>query len=65
MGDRVAEKSLTVTLVKSTIGEKPKTRATVRSLGLRRMHQTVQHADTPDVRGMLAKVAHLVKVEEK
>lgn len=56
---------LSVTLVKSTIGEKPKNRATVRSLGLRRMHQTVEHADTPDVRGMLAKVAHLVEVEEK
>ncbi len=56
---------LNVTLVKSTIGEKPKTRATVRSLGLRRMHQTVEHGDTPDVRGMIARVAHLVKVEEK
>lgn len=60
-----AEKTLTVTLVKSTIGEKPKTRATVRSLGLRKTQQTVEHRDTPDVRGMLARVAHLVKVEEK
>jgi large subunit ribosomal protein L30 len=61
----MATKNLTVTLVKSTIGEKPKTRATVRSLGLRRMQQTVEHQDTPDVRGMLARVAHLVEVEEK
>ena len=61
----MADKNLTVTLIKSTIGEKPKTRATVRSLGLRRMQQTVEHADTPDVRGMLHRVAHLVKVEEK
>ena len=61
----MADKNLTVTLIKSTIGEKPKTRATVRSLGLRRMQQTVEHRDTPDLRGMLARVAHLVKVEEK
>jgi len=61
----MAEKDLNVTLIKSTIGEKPKTRATVRSLGLRRMQQTVEHRDTPDVRGMLARVAHLVRVEEK
>ena len=55
---------LHVTLVKSAIGQKPKNRATLRSLGLRRMHQTVQHDDTPDVRGMLHKVQHLVEVEE-
>ena len=61
----MAAKHLTVTLIKSTIGQKPKTRATVRSLGLRRMQQTVEHQDTPDVRGMLHAVAHLVKVEEK
>lgn len=61
----MAEKNLSVTLIKSTIGQKPKTRATVRSLGLRRVQQTVEHDDTPDVRGMLHRVAHLVKVEEK
>jgi large subunit ribosomal protein L30 len=61
----MADKTITVTLVKSIIGQKPKNRATVRSLGLRRMQQTVEHQDTPDVRGMLHKVAHLVKVEEK
>lgn len=61
----MAEKTINVTLIKSTIGQKPKTRATVRSLGLRRMQQTVEHRDTPDVRGMLHAVAHLVKVEEK
>ena len=61
----MAEKNITVTLIKSTIGQKPKTRATVRSLGLRRMRQTVEHQDTPDVRGMLHAVAHMVKVEEK
>jgi large subunit ribosomal protein L30 len=57
-------KKLSVTLVKSSIGQKPKNRATLRSLGLRRMHQTVQHDDTPDVRGMLHRVRHLVEVEE-
>ncbi len=56
---------LHVTLTKSTIGEKPKTRATVRGLGLRKIRQTVEHNDTPDVRGMLHKVRHLVSVEEK
>lgn len=56
---------LSVTLKRSVIGEKPKTRATVRGLGLRKMHQTVEHDDTPDVRGMLAKVRHLVEVQEK
>lgn len=55
---------LNVTLVKSTIGQKPKTRATVRSLGLRKMNRTVQHNDTPDVRGMIHRVRHLVRVEE-
>ena len=58
-------KTLKITLRKSTIGEKPKTRATVRSLGLRKIRQTVEHTDSPGVRGMIARVAHLVEVEEK
>ena len=56
---------LIVTLRRSTIGEKPKTRANVRALGLRKLHHSVEHNDTPDVRGMLHKVRHLVEVEEK
>ena len=56
---------LLVTLRRSVIGEKPRTRASVRALGLRKLHQTVEHNDTPDVRGMLHKVRHLVEVEEK
>ena len=56
---------LQVTLRKSLIGQKPKTRATVRSLGLRKINSTIEHNDTPDVRGMLHKVRHLVEVEEK
>lgn len=56
---------LKITLTKSLIGEKPKTRATVRGLGLRRMHQTVTQEDSHGLRGMLRKVAHLVTVEEE
>ena len=55
---------LKVTLKKSTIGEKPKTRATVRAIGLRRINHTVEHDDTPDVRGMLHAVRHLIEVQE-
>lgn len=61
---KAKEKKLTVTLRKSVIGEKPKTRATVEGLGLRKLHQTVEQVDTPSLRGMLAKVSHLVDVEE-
>ena len=61
----MADKTISITLTRSLIGEKPKTRATVRGLGLRKLHQTVEHTDTPDVRGMIHKVQHLVEVEEK
>ena len=64
MATKKNEKTLKVTLRKSVIGEKPKTRATVEGLGLRKMNQTVTQADTPSVRGMLARVRHLVEVEE-
>ncbi|HLF87915.1 MAG TPA: 50S ribosomal protein L30 [Anaerolineales bacterium] len=60
-----APKTLAVTLVKSPIGYTIRQKATVRALGLRRMNQTVEHNDTPVVRGMLTKVSHLVRVEEK
>lgn len=60
----MAVKKVKVTLKRSVIGEKPKTRATVESLGLRKLHQTREHADTPTLRGMLARVRHLVEVEE-
>lgn len=55
-------KTLTITLKRSVIGEKPKTRATVDGLGLRKINQTVTQVDTPSLRGMLAKVEHLVEV---
>ncbi len=57
-------KMLKITLVKSPIGYNHKQKATVKSLGLRRMSQTVLIGDAPQVRGMVAKVSHLVKVEE-
>ncbi len=59
-----SEKTLRITLVQSAIGYSKRHKATVRALGLRRMHQTVEQVDTPTLRGMLAKVAHLVEVEE-
>jgi large subunit ribosomal protein L30 len=57
-------KSLKITLVKSTIGEKPKTRATVETLGLRKIRQSVERPDTPDVRGLINHARHLLDVEE-
>ncbi|HEY3722165.1 MAG TPA: 50S ribosomal protein L30 [Acidimicrobiia bacterium] len=59
-----ASKALKVTQVKSAIGIKPKQRGTLRALGLRRIGTTVEHDDTPVIRGMLAKVPHLVTVTE-
>ena len=54
---------LKITLVRSTIGAKPKQRATVEALGLRKLHATVTQKDNPAIRGMLHRVRHLVKVE--
>jgi large subunit ribosomal protein L30 len=59
----MAEKKLKVTLVKSVIGTKQDHRATVRGLGLRRLNSSAVLEDTPAVRGMIHKVAYLVKVE--
>ena len=59
----MSDKKIKVTLVKSIIGTKQSHRATVRGLGLRRMHHTVELADTPEVRGMVNKVSYLVKCE--
>jgi large subunit ribosomal protein L30 len=57
-------KTIKVTLVRSAICYPKPQKATVRALGLRRMNQTVEHKDTPEVRGMLAKVIHLIRIEE-
>ena len=56
--------NLRVTQVKSTIGTKPKQRGTMRALGLRRINHTVELPDRPEIRGMIARVPHLVTVEE-
>jgi len=57
-------KKLRITYVKSAIGYSQRHKDTIRTLGLRKLHQSVVHNDTPVVRGMLAKVNHLVRVEE-
>ena len=58
------EKIVRITLVRSAIGFSKEHKATVRALGLHRLHQTVEHLDTPALRGMLYKVNHLVVVED-
>lgn len=55
---------LRITYAKSSIGYNAKQKATIQALGLRRLHQVVEHSDTPVIRGMVNKVAHLVRVEE-
>lgn len=55
---------LQITLVRSLIGRNEKQRATVQSLGLRKIRQSVVLNDTPAIRGMVHHVSHLVKVEE-
>lgn len=59
----MSEKKIKVTQIKSVIGTKQDHRATVKGLGLRRLNHTVELVDTPAVRGMVTKVAYLVKVE--
>jgi len=59
----MADKKIKVTLVKSMNGCKREHRATVRGLGLRRMHQTVEVVDTPQTRGMIRAVNYLVRAE--
>lgn len=55
---------LKVTLVKSVIGSTGSQRATVKTLGLGKMNSYSEHNDTPQVRGMIHKIEHLIKVEE-
>jgi large subunit ribosomal protein L30 len=57
-------KTLRITLVRSPLGYSQRHKDTVRGLGLRKLHQVVEQQDTPALRGMLAKVGHLVTVEE-
>ena len=60
----MADKMLKITLTRSTIGASPKQRKVVEALGLRKMHHSVELADTPQTRGAVAKISHLVTVEE-
>jgi large subunit ribosomal protein L30 len=55
---------LRVTWVRSTIGHKAGARGTIRALGLHRLHQTIEIADTPANRGMIRRVAFLLSVQE-
>jgi large subunit ribosomal protein L30 len=57
-------RNLAITLLKSVIGYPPAKRLVVRSLGLRRIRHTVVRSDTPQTRGMIAKVNHLLEVKE-
>lgn len=55
---------LRIKLIKSTIGRKPKHRATIQALGLRKLNQVVEKEDNPQMRGMIHQVGYLLKVEE-
>ena len=59
----MADKTIRVTLVKSVINCSERHRATVRGLGLRRLNQTVELKDSPEVRGMISSVTYLVRLE--
>ncbi|MFQ5751398.1 MAG: 50S ribosomal protein L30 [bacterium] len=59
------KKQLQITLLKSIIGRNYKQKRTIEALGLKRLHHTVTHNDTPQIRGMVNKVSHLVHVQKK
>jgi large subunit ribosomal protein L30 len=60
----MSDNTITVKQVKSAIGEKPKTRGTLRALGLGRIGKTNTLPDRPEIRGMLHRVPHLIEVTE-
>jgi large subunit ribosomal protein L30 len=60
----MSEGTITVTQVRSAIGAKPKTRGTLRALGLRRIGHTNTLPDRPEIRGMIARIPHLITVVE-
>jgi large subunit ribosomal protein L30 len=64
MAKESTERMLKVTLVRSTIGRPSDQEAAAKSLKLRKLHQTVELPDTPSVRGQVAKIQHLVTVDE-
>ncbi len=64
-GDHTDAAHLVVTLVRSGIKAKPKSRGTLRALGLKKIGDTNTLPDRPEIRGMIARVPHLLSVEEK
>jgi large subunit ribosomal protein L30 len=64
MAKNPSVKKVRITLMRSAIGETNRHKATVRALGFHRLHQTVEHDDTPSLRGMLYLVKKLVRIEE-
>ena len=60
----MASKTIKLTLVRSLSGRIPRHLDTIRGLGLRRMHQTVEREDTPCVRGMVKQVEYLLRIED-
>ena len=59
-----SEKKIRITQIKSGIGYKPKAKATLTALGLKKMHQTVEHTDSEQIRGMINVIPYLLKVDE-
>jgi large subunit ribosomal protein L30 len=59
-----SERTVKVTLIKSVIGYKQDQRKTVQALGLRKLNESRVHKETPQIRGMLNKVSHLLRIEE-
>lgn len=57
-------RKLKIRQIKSASGHREDLKATVRALGIRKLHHTVEHNDTPQIRGMIFKVRHLLSVEE-
>ena len=61
----MADQKLRIKLTRSLIGLSPRQEATVKALGLRRMHHEVVHDDTPTIRGMIAKAPHVLTVSHE
>jgi large subunit ribosomal protein L30 len=64
MAKKPKNRSLRITLVKSPLGYSKRHKGTVRALGLRRLQQTVEHVDSPQLQGMLYKVSHLLDIAD-
>lgn len=64
MARKTKKKRIRITLVRSPIGYSQRQKDTVRALGFRRTSETVEQIDSPSIRGMIAKVSHLVEIEE-